>query len=425
MIKPEDYKQEQLLQELSAAHLRVVELEGELQRERCLVNDLLDTTDTLIRNFVGAVMDLPSTLVVILDPKGRIFNCNPIFAKTTLYSLAEIKGKYIWEIFDLDENIDQLQIAFKQINASKHGDTHECFWKTKNGQSRYICWSYINIYNPDGSVAYILANGIDLTEKKQAEVELIKALQKEQELNELKSSFISIASHEFRTPLTSIMLSIELMQKFSKNWSEEKRNETFNRMKTRIKSLSYFIDDVLVISKAESPFEQFNPKYLNLKIICDQIVEEIQNTSNTHKIIFNSKKFPDLYYYYVDENLLCHILSNLLSNAIKYSPQASTVDFEIEEQSEQLIFKITDYGIGIPVEDQKLLFNSFYRASNAMEIPGTGLGLSIVKKMVELHGGQIDLESKLKVGTTFKVSIPLNKSLVLTEANNALKPIDA
>jgi PAS domain S-box-containing protein len=422
-MKQEDYKQEQLHEELAAAHLRVVKLERELQRERCLVNDLLDTTDALIRNFVGAVLDLPSALVVVLDPEGRIFNCNPTFATTTLYSLVEIQGKYIWEIFDMEENIEQVQIAFEEMKASKNGNTQEGFWKIKDGQSRYISWSYISIYNPDGSISYILANGIDLTEKKQAEVELIKALQKEQELNELKSSFISVASHEFRTPLTSLLLSIELMQNFSKNWSEEKRNETFNRMKDRIKSLSCFIDDVLVISKAESSFEQFNPKCLNLKKICDEIVEEVQNTSNTHKIIIDFQAINNNLYF-VDESLLHHILSNLLTNAIKYSPQASTVDFKIEEQSEQLLFKITDYGIGIPFEEQKLLFNSFYRASNVKKIQGTGLGLSIVKKMVELHGGEINFDSKVEVGTTFTVSIPLNKSLAIAEANHALNPID-
>ena len=412
----EDYTKEQLIEELAAARRRIVELEAlenrlkqvenELQQERDLVGNLLDTTNSLINNFVGAVLDIANTLVVVLDPQGRILNCNPTFANTTLYSLTEVKNKYLWEIFDSSENLGQLQAAFKKIKARSTGNAKECFWKRKDGKSRYISWSHINIQNPDGSIAYILGTGVDITEQKLAEAEIIKSLQKEKELNELKSSFISIASHEFRNPLTTILMSAEILENFSSQLSEERKIEEFHRIKNTIKSLTDLMDDILVISRAESRFQQFNPSWLDLKKLCNEIVEEIQrSTSSKHKIVFTSKGRFNLCY--IDENLLQHILINLLSNAIKYSPEEGTIYFELDGHEEEVIFKITDSGIGIPVEDQKLLFTSFHRARNVRKIQGTGLGLSIVKKMIELHGGQISFESQVGVGTTFTVILPL------------------
>lgn len=415
-MKEEDYSKEQLIKELATARRRIVELEAlkhrlkqvedELQQERDLVGNLLDTTDSLITNFVGAVLDIANTLVVVLDRQGRILNCNPTFANTTLYSLADIKNQYLWEVFDISENLDQLQAVFRKIKAKSTGNARECVWKRKDGKYRYISWSHINIQNPDGSVAYILGTGVDITEQKLAEAEIIKSLQKEKELNELKSSFISIASHEFRNPLTAILMSAEILENFSNQLSEKRKSEEFNRIKNTIKSLTNLMDNILVISRAESRFQQFNPGWLDLEKLCNEIVEEIQKrTKSKHKIVFSSKGIFNLCY--LDETLLRHILSNLLSNAIKYSPEEGTVYFDLEGHEEEAIFKITDSGIGIPVEDQKLLFTSFHRARNVRKIQGTGLGLSIVKKMVELHGGQISFESQVGVGTSFTVSLPL------------------
>ncbi len=426
----EEYTKEQLIEELAAARRRIVELEAlenklkqvekELQQERDLVGNLLDTTNSLINNFVGAVLDIANTLVVVLDPEGRILNCNPTFANTTLYSLSDIKNKYLWDIFDHSENLGQLQAAFKKIRASSNSNTKECFWKRKDGKSRYFSWSHINIQNPDGSIAYIVGTGVDITEQKLAEAEIIKSLQKEKELNELKSSFISIASHEFRNPLTTILMSAEILENFSSQLSEERKIEEFYRIKNTIKSLTNLMDDILIISKAESRFQQFNPSWLDLKKFCKEIVEEIQRSiGSQHEIVFTSQGIFNLCY--IDETLLQHILINLLSNAIKYSSEQGMVYFEVKSQNEEAIFKITDSGIGIPVEDQKLIFTSFHRARNVRKIQGTGLGLSIVKKMVELHGGKISFESQVGVGTTFTVILPITiNNYQLTIINNGV-----
>ncbi len=249
---------------------------------------------------------------------------------------------------------------------------------------------------------------INLSKREQVEAELRRALEKEKELNELKSRFISMTSHEFRTPLTSILGSAELLKHYSHKWSEEKKLVHFERIHSNVEHLVELLNDVLLIGQVEAGKLEFNPKPLDVVQFCCSLVEELQLSARSeHKIVFTCqlKGFEAC----LDEKLLRHILSNLLTNAIKYSPTGSTVNFELVCQNGLAIFQIQDSGIGIPEEDQEHLFESFHRAKNVGNIPGTGLGLAIVKKSVELHEGKITLNSKVGVGTTFTVTIPYSK----------------
>jgi signal transduction histidine kinase len=217
-----------------------------------------------------------------------------------------------------------------------------------------------------------------------------------------------MASHEFRTPLTTIFSSAELLQHYSQTWSEDKKLKHYNRIEAAVKRMTELLDDVLLYSKAESGKLEFNPKPLVLKDFCSDLVEEIQlGIGENHKITFiYSGPCNNAC---MDEKLLLHILTNLLTNAIKYSPQDTTILFSCYCEKREVIFEIKDEGIGIPPEDQKRLFESFHRAKNVGTIPGTGLGLAIVQKSVELHGGRITCTSEVGVGTTFRVTLPLNK----------------
>lgn len=242
-----------------------------------------------------------------------------------------------------------------------------------------------------------------------AETEIRKALEKEKELNELKSRFVSMISHEFRTPLATTLFSADLLESYSAKWPEEKRLTHIHRIQSAVYRMTELLDAVLLVGKAEAGKLEFNPEPMNLEAFCQEIVEDLQLTDDKqHTLNFVSQGLCTQIY--LDEKLLRHILSNLLSNAIKYSPQGSTVLFELACENCQnggtVAFHIQDRGIGIPKEDQERLFETFHRAKNVGTIPGTGLGLTIVKRSVELHGGQIFVESEVGMGTKFTVVLP-------------------
>jgi len=170
--------------------------------------------------------------------------------------------------------------------------------------------------------------------------------------------------------------------------------------------MTELLNNVLLIGKVEFGKKDFNPVSLTLEKFCSELLAEIKlSDGGKHKIVFISKNKNTNAY--VDKKLLRHILTNLLSNAVKYSPQGSTVYLELSCQDAEAIFEIRDEGIGIPVEDQDKLFESFHRARNAKNLPGTGLGLTVVRQSVDGHGGKISVNSKLGVGTTFTVSLPI------------------
>lgn len=243
-------------------------------------------------------------------------------------------------------------------------------------------------------------------QRKQAEEEVRKALVKERELNELKSNFISVVSHEFRTPLTSIVVSTELLEKFSQQQTEEKKQLYFRHIRAAAKRMDQLLEEVLLIGQGEGGKLNLNPGLIDLSQFCQGLVDELQvNVGDKYTLIFACQ--GDFSQVYMDANLLHHILNNLLSNAVKYSPFGGVVQFDLTEQDGLAYFQVKDSGIGIPTADQPHLFEVFQRATNVSTIPGTGLGLSIVKQCVDLHGGEILVESIVGVGTTFTVILPL------------------
>lgn len=234
--------------------------------------------------------------------------------------------------------------------------------------------------------------------------ELVKA----QEINQLKSDFVSMLSHDFRNPLTTILLSTGFLQSYDEKLTKETKLTHFQLMRSAIKNMDQLLTEVLLIGKADSGKLRYQPTLLALEPFCRQLVTELQlNISKTHNLIFTTHgQISEALW---DESLLRHILSNLLTNAIKYSPEGSTVRFELIYQANSVLFQIQDQGIGIPLEDHKKLFQPFHRASNVDKIPGNGLGLAIVHKCVEIHQGQISVQSQEGVGTTFTVTLPYTR----------------
>ncbi|MBD0264643.1 MAG: hypothetical protein ICV78_18550 [Tolypothrix sp. Co-bin9] len=246
-----------------------------------------------------------------------------------------------------------------------------------------------------------------LFQRRKLSLELKIANDNLQEINEIKTRFISIASHEIRNPLHTISAYAQILQRSSDKLSEERKQEFYEKIKAYVNKITDILDDILLLSRGELGKQPPNTIPINLNYLCEQIIQETKFVSNNIINFYAEDKYINAC---IDEKLLRHILTNLLTNAIKYSPKGSPIDLELISNDEEVIFNIKDKGIGITPEDQQHLFESFYRASNVGNIPGTGLGLAIVKQSVDLHGGKIAVKSELGVGTTFTVTLPIGNT---------------
>lgn len=275
-----------------------------------------------------------------------------------------------------------------------------------DGSIRWVCDRRFPVKNAEGEVYRRAGVTQDITERKQGE-EVSRTLEKEREINDLKLRFFSMASHEFRTPLSTILVSAQLLENSSKDWTQEKKLKNLHRIQSAAKLMTQLLTDILTLTRAESGNLDFNPQPLDLEKFCNSVVEEVEVSYPTQQNIFfinQSQCQPAC----MDEKLLHSILNNLLCNAIKYSQKDSHIYLLLSCEGENAIFQIKDQGIGIMPEDKQKLYEYFYRGQNVRDVPGTGLGLPLVKKCVDLHGGTITVDSEVRVGTTFTVTIPLH-----------------
>jgi signal transduction histidine kinase len=240
----------------------------------------------------------------------------------------------------------------------------------------------------------------------EANVRLQTALENEQEVGRLKSSFVSLVSHEFRTPLGVILSSSEILHRYFASLEEPERHEHLDAIKSAVLRMSGLMEEVLFFSRVEADKLECLPAPLDLAELCQHLRDEACSaTSDRCPIDWNPEN--NLAGAHGDEELLRHIISNLLSNAVKYSAEGSPIDFSARREGRNAIIQIIDRGVGIPADAMPQLFTAFFRGSNVSGRPGTGLGLSIVKKCVDLHGGEISLDSTEGVGTTVRLRLPL------------------
>jgi len=238
-----------------------------------------------------------------------------------------------------------------------------------------------------------------------AKDQALKALKQEQELNRMKSEFVSMISHDFRNPLTSIQGFAGLLECGGNIPPPDIINRYIGKINTAVDQLLLLLDEILLIGNMEVVKIQYRPVKINLKEFCQEVIDTLKySLTNQDQICFTcSEEATDAE---MDSTLLQRILINLLSNAIKYSPPESKIYFDLECQNQTATFRIRDQGIGIPLENQSKLFEAFYRCDNVGNIKGTGLGLAIVKKCVEIHAGTISLVSQEQLGTTFTICLP-------------------
>ncbi len=374
--------------------------------------------------------------ILITNEKGEIIRINPSAEKLFRYERTELLGKTI-EVL-IPKRFSAHTRHRKHYNENPHaramGADMELYGLRKDGTELPVEISLSPYSNLEGK--FVVAFIIDITLRKQSEErlknysaelekqvrnrtlileeairelertkkELHNALNKEKELSELKSRFVSMASHEFRTPLTTMMSSLSLVTKYGEQNDKESQSKHVSKIKTSINNLTDILNDFLSVSKLEEGKVENMPEEIYIKDYIAEIVSEMKTMTVTGQEIkyFHSGNEMAL----ADKKLLKNILFNLISNAIKFSPHAGIIEIISKGSNSSLKIVVKDNGIGISKADQKHLFERFFRAHNATHIQGTGLGLNIVTKYTELMNASIDFESEENKGTTFTLIIP-------------------
>ena len=297
----------------------------------------------------------------------------------------------------------------------------------ETGAADYLVKSKINPMLIERSIRYSIAHAKHLSEIKElnedlekrvekrtaelaeAKEELTKALVKEKELNTLKSRFVSMASHEFRTPLGTILSSVSLIDQYKKPEQEEKRNKHIERIKSMVKNLTDILNDFLSLDKLDEGKVHADPDLFDLTALSREVTEEIQMSAKEgQKITYSHTGNKNEVF--LDRKIMRNVITNLLNNAVKYSPENKPIEFSTGVTKKEILISVKDNGIGIPEKDRPHMFDRFFRAGNVTNIQGTGLGLNIVKRYVELMGGTISFTSEIEKGTTFTVKFPLEKN---------------
>jgi PAS domain S-box-containing protein len=353
--------------------------------------------------FSTAFRACPVIMNIARLPDGGYVEVNDAFVRWVGRDRAEIID-HAWQEFAQWENASEQAAFFAELDRGRSLRNVECRLRLHDGRRRIVLVSaeIIEIAREP----HILGFAIDITEQKSAEAELHKALAKERELNQLKSDFVSLVSHEFRTPLEIIMSSADNLDRYHERLAPEKRQQLLHTIHKSVRRMSGMMEEVLVLGRVESGKTEFKPGPFDLRAFCRRLGHEMQTaTGNRCPIQVQASKLPEAGF--GDENLLRHILSNLLSNAVKYSPEGQAVTLKVGRKGTNAVFRIMDRGCGIPVADQPRIFQAFHRGGNVRQVPGTGLGLVIVKRCVELHGGNIEWKSAEGAGTTFTVTLAL------------------
>lgn len=353
--------------------------------------------------FSTAFRSCPVLMTIARLEDGRFVEVNPAFLAHIGSRREEILGRDSQELGLWVDPVARSDF-FQRLKQDRLIRDVECQIRTPRGtiHTMQISGEIIEINREP----HLITFGLDITQTKAAEAELQHALAQERELHQLKGDFVSLVSHEFRTPLEIIMSSADNLQRYHDRLPAAKREQLLQTIQKSVRRMAGMMEEVLVLGRVESGRTEFKPGPFELPAYCQRIADEIQTaTGRRCPVEVHAAGAPRNAN--GDENLLRHILTNLLSNAIKYSPEQQVVTLAVDRQGGDAVFRITDQGCGIPAADQARLFHAFHRGTNVRQIPGTGLGLVIVQRCVELHGGSVACESQEGRGTTFTVRLPL------------------
>jgi len=367
-------------------------------RRRQKTERKLVESENRFRTLINGTKDLA---IFMVDKDGTILNWHEGAHKIKGYTTDEVIGKHI-SMFYPPEAVTKGEPERNLQLAAEHGSLETEGWRVRKDGSMF--WADVLItatYDDSGEVKGFIKVTRDFTWHKKAEEKSYQALEKEKELNKMKSNFVSMASHEFRTPLSTILSSVSLLEFYKTTETQDKRDKHIHRIKSAVNELVATLEEFLSLEKIEEGKVSVKNETFNIRQLAENIRLKFNSELKTGQTIKYCHMGSDNVC--LDGGFLNHILTNLLSNAIKYSPENSSILFDTSVENNTITLRVKDNGIGISPEDQKHLFERFFRASNTGAIKGTGLGLHIVKRYVELLGGTINVKSIINQGTEFTV----------------------
>ena len=394
----------------------LTDITGRVEAQRALTRE---------RDFTSAVIDAAGSLIVVLDPRGRIIRFNRFCELISGYSFAEVQGREFWDVFIIPEEVGPLKEIFARLCAGENSIQHENHWETRDGELRLIEWSNVAMPGEQGGTAYIISTGLDVTDRRLAEEklesyarevarkneELAGALTAAREATELKSRFLATMSHEIRTPLNGILGMTELL--LATRLDSEQR-EYGQAVRHSAEALLTVINDVLDISKIEAGKLKLERVLFDPRSVINEVTELLRPRATDKGLRLLCHAPAELPRIMAgDPGRLRQILFNLIGNAVKFTDEG---EVEVEArlagstaQTAAIRFLVRDTGIGISPEYRSRLFESFVQgdSSTTRKYGGTGLGLAISKQLVEMMGGQIDVESELGHGSAFTFHVVL------------------
>jgi PAS domain S-box-containing protein len=366
------------------------QLEQELTRTSSEREAILNTA------LVGMVMSVARRHVWVNQKFADMLGVKreDLIGQTSAYIHVSVQE---WERFGI-----VAREMLERSNSNSYIDERQ--FRRKNGETFWVqmAGSCIEPNNPDSGVIWTF---LDITDRHRSEEETREALEQQKALNELRTRFVAMTSHEFRTPLAGILAAEEVLRHYGDRLPDDEKLEVLDNIASGVQRMSRMMDRVLLLGKAEAHMLEFSPAPLDLLSLCRELVNEArtQQPQSVCEVTLDVARAVQPGDY--DEKLLRHIFGNLLSNALKYSPKGGEVRLKVYLSQGQMVFEVSDQGIGIPADEVPHLFESFHRASNVGAIQGTGLGLAIVKNAVATHGGTIAVKSVVGEGTTFIVRL--------------------
>jgi PAS domain S-box-containing protein len=353
--------------------------------------------------FSAAFQASPVFIGILRVSDGKFVIVNDALVNWLGYPRSEALGQSCADL-GMWENLSDRAAVWEEVGTTGYIRQKECRWRNRRGEQFTMLLSADTITLD--RTPHVLLLALDISQRKQAEVEILKTLAREKELSQLKSNFVSMVSHEFRTPLGIIQSSAELLRDFYQKMQADERDEQLESISRNTRRMAGMMEEVLLLGRLDAGKLDFQPTPLDLNGFCRRVVDEVLSATNRRCVIgLSLSSIPSEAE--ADERLLAHIFTNLLSNAAKYSAPGATVDFAVKREGQDAVCVVRDRGIGISENDQQQLFKAFHRGENVGTRAGTGLGLVLVKRCVELHGGSVQLKSTIDEGTTVTVKLPV------------------
>ena len=356
-----------------------------------------------IQQLYETLAEATQQMVTVISPKGELLYINQAVSRMAEQDVSDWIGSNILD--KLFQIAPQFHANITQVLNTKENIYTEEMVRIQDKNQRLGTWM-VPMLEENGDVRSIMSVSRDITSEQESQISLIHALEKERAYHELQSRFISMVSHEFKTPLSTILSSVEILQTYAEQLSPEKKNIHTKRIEDAVITMNHLLEDILAIGRISDREVGLRLQWFDPVEFCEKLVEDtIWNDKIDHPVKFVVSGTNNQVY--LDPYLLRQILQNVLSNAIKYSDIGTKIVFTLAQVSNQILFTITDEGIGIPKDEISKVYDPFFRASNHQQKPGTGLGLTIAKNAVTLLNGSIEIQSEISKGTRVTITLPI------------------